>query len=258
MEEEESSLERLRSWRASLILSPPELSFLSDETLLRYLRARGGFRSTCEALQRSLLWRNQHCLQPPACSMCEADWGSHCFLGIGWTASRCPVVYGSVPRASNYEPVGAVNHFAQTLERIFSHPNSAPRFVWLFDMAGYTMRHAMLVRVALGYATTFSRHYPERLEAVVLLNPTPMWDIALSLVRPFLDARTLAKVKPVHALGPEALTAALAGLGLGLSAETLEWVAATQPGPPVPRSLPLPLPPGTTGLRLVEPHDTPS
>ena len=202
----------------------------------------------------------------------------------GWASSNFPVVYGSVPRASNYEPAAAVAHFAQTLEKIFAHPRSGPRFIWrkmlssectpnlcttdpslphtlfiVFDMAGYTMKHAMLVRVALGYATTFSRHYPERLEAVVLLNPTPVWDVALALVRPFLDQRTLSKVRPVHAHGAASLTAALAALDLGLGPEILDWVASTQlTMPPLPRTLPLPLPAGSEGLRLVEPPLPPS
>lgn len=250
---ESASLDALRSWRASLIASPAEAAFLTDETLARYLRARGTVAAASDALRKSLLWRAENCTAAPACATCEGNWGAHCFLGIGWTASGFPIVYGSVPRAASYEPVAAVAHFAQSLEKVFTHPSSGPRFVWLFDMAGYTFRHAMLVRVALGYAMTFSRHYPERLEAVCLLNPPAVWDVALSLVRPFLDARTLAKVRPVHAQGPDALAAALAGLGLGLQPDTLAWVADTQRGAPVPLSLPLPMPPGTEGLRLVEP-----
>ena len=247
-----TQLEKLREWRASVFLSSAEAVFLSDETLVRYLRARGSVGAATDALRRTLLWRAEHCREAPACPACERDPGTHCFLGVGWTNAGLPVVYGSVPRAADYEPAGAVSHFAQTLEKIFSHAHSGPRFVWLFDLAGYTLRHAMLIRAALGYATTFSRHYPERLEAVVLLNPPPVWDVALSLVRPFLDARTLAKVRPVHARAPEALAAALTALELGLSADTIDWVAAVQRTAPVPRTLPLPLPPGAEGLRLAE------
>jgi hypothetical protein len=247
-------LAELRSWRDSEShLSPADSLFLSDHTLQRYLRARGSVKNATDSLKRTMLWRAEHCSTIPACAMCERDSGSHCFLGIGWTASRCPVVYGSVPRAANYETTEAVNHFAQTLEKIFVHPASAQTFIWIFDMAGYSLRHAMLVRTALGHAHTFSQHYPERLEAVILLNPTAIWDIALRIVGPLIDSRTFAKIRPVHAEGPEALSAALRGLDLGLSDVTLAWIEETQRLAPIPRTLPLPLPPGTEGLRLVEP-----
>jgi hypothetical protein len=143
-----AELADLRAWRAASAsrLSPPEITFLSDATLLRYLRARGSVKKACAALNNTLQWRLDHCSRPPTCAMCESDWGAHCFMGVGWSASRFPVVYGSVPRAANYDPEPAVHHFAQTLEKVFAHDRSGERFIWIFDMKGYTMRHVSYLR----------------------------------------------------------------------------------------------------------------
>jgi hypothetical protein len=75
----------------------------------------------------------------------------------------------------------------------------------------------------------------------------------LAVVRPFLDARTQAKIRTVHALSPEAVAAGLAAQDLGLSQETLSWIEAVQRTAPAPRTLPV-LPADSTGLRLSDPR----
>ena len=48
---------------------------------------------------------------------------------------------------------------------------------------------------ATSFLSTFSAHLPERLGCAILVNPPSLFDILLAVMRPFIDARTMGKVK---------------------------------------------------------------
>jgi hypothetical protein len=249
-------------------------AFLTDDVLRRYLTARGSPTAAVKALEATVAWRAGMSRE---CAGCAAAAGSgapppHCFLGLGFAAGGRPVVYGSVPRAQDYTPAAAVAHFVAVLETVLSvappggagdapgpvgrgpapepaaaglglglGPRPGARLVWLFDMTGFGVRHALLIRCALGYASTFSAHYPESLHAAVLLNPPPPVAAMLAAVAPLLDDRTRGKIRTVRGATPGALRDALAAEpGLGLPADVLAWVAAAAATAPVPGTLPPP------------------
>lgn len=84
------------------------------------------------------------------------------------------------------------------------------------------------------------------------LNPPTIWNLMLNAVLPILDHRTKAKIKTIHSNpdDPSSLRAALEGLNLGISGETIEWVMATSRTKPVAGTLP-PLPATAAHMRLV-------
>jgi hypothetical protein len=220
-------------------------AFLTDRTLIRYLRARGTAERAGRALSDTLAWRAAN-IPPPAslpCPTCALSPSAHCFLPLGHTKGGFPVVYGSVPRAGDYETAPAVSHFVRVLESVLAHPASTERLVWVFDMTGFGIRHALLVSIAVRLATTFAWHYPERLEEVLLLNPPRAWEAMLACVRPLLDSKTLGKVRTLRVREPTAARAALAGLEVALRDETIEWIVGALQTEPVPGTLP-PLPAG--------------
>jgi hypothetical protein len=51
---------------------------------------------------------------------------------------------------------------------------------------------------ANSFLSTFAAHLPERLGAAILVNPPGLFDILLAVVRPFIDARTMGKVKIIR------------------------------------------------------------
>lgn len=94
---------------------------------------------------------------------------------------------GDTAGASHDDGIAATASASTTAAPASPYPATdvaGKRFVWLFDMAGYGLRHATLIRIALGYARTFSHHYPETLEAAVLVSDIPACLPPLSPSRP--------------------------------------------------------------------------
>ena len=238
--------------RASLSDEDASDPWLTDETLMRYIVARRGkIDAAKKMLQSTLAWRKKtFTFAGPVCELCCKEWTTHCFLPIGLSQEGCPVLFGSVPR-NNFEfdndPDLAVKHFAHTLEKVFSVPSSAAQFIWIFDFAGYGLSHAMMIKASLGYASVFSNHFPERLFRVVLLNPPAVFGMCLSMVTPFLDERTHAKIVTLHT-SPEQVREKL-GAKLRLKEHTLQWLEAALKTAPKPGTLP-PLPPDSAELQL--------
>lgn len=63
------------------------------------------------------------------------------------------------------------------------------------DFKGYGFWHAMQARLGISFATIFGQHMPERLCKIILVNPPAVFDILLKAIRPFVDHRTLNKVR---------------------------------------------------------------
>lgn len=72
----------------------------------------------------------------------------------------------------------------------------------------------------------------------MLLNPPWLFDMLLAVMRPFIDAKTMAKVKIVRpSKEPGALAAELAALGVTDAAQ-VAWLEAVTGMEAVPGSLP--------------------
>ncbi|KAA0175056.1 hypothetical protein FNF27_03354 [Cafeteria roenbergensis] len=130
--------------------------------------------------------------------------------------------------ATRGEPTDAITRLEATLAW------RADRWVWLVDMRGYTLWSSMAnTRAGIQMASVFSAHYPERLGAVVLLEPPSVFGALLSAIRPFLDAKTVAKIRSVH--GSTDVAAVLDEL---LTREQRAWVDEAMRIPAEPGSLP--------------------
>jgi len=241
---------------AAAVRAPAAAAFASDATLRRYLVATEGAggapnaAAARKALLHTIEWRERTFgAQPPRCAACEEDETTHCFVPLGTAGGGDAVLYGSVPRAASHEADAAVAHFAHQIERVIPG-GAAGRLTWIFDCSGFSLYHATLFRASIAHATVFSAHFPERAQKVVLLNPPAVWEICLAAARPFIDARTLAKIRVVRASSAAALAAHAEVGALALGADVVEWLGETVfASEPRPGTLP-PLPRGAAGLAL--------
>ena len=104
------------------------------------------------------------------------------------------------------------------------------------DFNGFGLRHAMGGSTATNFLSTFSSHLPERLGAALLINPPSIFDMLLAVLRPFIDARTMGKVKILRPK-PGQLAGDLAPYGVTCPRQ-LAWLEKVLAMPAAPGSLP--------------------
>ena len=230
-----ADLAALREWRDEVlaggtapgVTTAEAREFLGDDvTLARYAVARGGdLAATKAALLASVAWRNKVIRRPMSCDACVATSGrAHCFIPLGLDAHQRPVIYASQPRALDTPPEVQMHHVVHTVEHALTTPGAHYQWVWVVDFNGFGFSHAMAVRAATSVMSAFTHHMPERLGAVLLINPPGIFDLLLAVVRPIADARTLSKVHSISA--PPTRLAAVLTADHGLSHDAATWIAA--------------------------------
>ena len=96
--------------------------------------------------------------------------------------------------------------------------------------ARHTLSHTSLPplpragKTSNAFLSQFQAHLPERLATAVLVNPPWVFDLLLGVMRPFIDAKTMAKVKIVRP-AKGGLAAELAAFGVTDAAQ-LAWLEA--------------------------------
>lgn len=228
----------------SAALSPASASFLGERsTLLRYATARNGdYAAALRNLEETLVWRATHVPAALSCPACASDALSHCFFPLGLDAHRRVVIYASAAKARINERDVTVQHMCHTLEHAWRATEAldlAAQWVWVIDFGGFSFWNAMQGSTSSGAMSAFSAHMPERLGAVLLLNPPGVFDMLLAVLKPLLDARTMSKVHVVRG-DAEAVADKLHAVGIhrggadGIGA----WMAAVLAMPPVAGAVP--------------------
>eukprot|EP00760_Papus_ankaliazontas_P020576 PhM_4_TR18462/c0_g1_i1/m.77200 len=236
-----SAMIQLQEWRDSLD-DAEDRQFASDEALARYLTARKNkYSAARHMLEKSLQWRVQALPRPKCvmrCHLCDVDPYQHCFIPLGFDCFGNVVVYGCAPRARNHDADHAVRHVTQTLFYIWESFPFSKQWVWIVDFNGYGLTHAMQAKIGIAFLTTFDNHFPERLRAVILVNPPSVFQVLLKALKPFGDERTWAKLRTVKGK-PEEVSRALAkNFGI-VSNTTLTWIERVLSMEPKPGNMPL-------------------
>jgi len=238
----------LAAWRdsESAGLSADERAWCSRRTIARYCAARNNdVEAATTMLRETVEWRRT-IKRPLRCEPCEADKGAHCFLPLGLSESGTLVLYICPARAAQSNVEDAISHVVATLESCFSHPRSDNRWIVVMDFSGFGLTHALQVRLGSHFSSFFSRHLPETLHYFLLLNTPTLFQMLRSLIEPFADARTMAKVKSIDGVG-DGLREQL--VTLGVPARIARWVQDALEREPKPNNLP-PLPPGAAELAV--------
>lgn len=202
------ALAALASFRSRVrcqIGRPEAVEFATDDTLLRYLRARDGNEEKALSMFLSTLaWRAKN-INPVAaassgdeapygtCEQCKTDPRSHCFFNVGNDALGRPVVYSCAARAANKVVEDNMIHMALELERLFEGNKAPGKYVWVIDFKGMGMRDAN-PRMATTAIPMFTDHYPERMGQIVLINPPAIFHMFWKACKPILDNVTKEKI----------------------------------------------------------------
>lgn len=173
------------------------------EAVERYLIAyKNEAAAATAALAKTVRWRRETVPLPPRlprCDACQREATSHCITCVGLLNDGRPVIYLSPPRARDLGTASCTQHLISELEAAFSIRGCASAGVWFVDLRGFSLlQSGMNPGLGLAYVRLLSDHYPERLSTLLLVQPPYYFELFLSALRPFLDARTAAKIVTLH------------------------------------------------------------
>jgi hypothetical protein len=132
------------------------------------------------------------------------------------------LIYGCPARAGETNVEETMAHCIHTLEKQWPN-DGAKRWIWIVDFKGFGIIHSLNARLGISFAMVFKQHFPERLKAIVLINPPIVFKALISAISTFADERTLSKLIQVNAVtGGEIIEKIHKQFGLGL--ETQVWL----------------------------------
>ncbi|XP_071737732.1 uncharacterized protein [Rutidosis leptorrhynchoides] len=179
-------------------------TFLSDQSISRYLRARNwNVKKAEKMLEESLIWRMNY---KPA----EIRWehvAAEAETGKIYRSSFMDKQGRSIlvmrPRCQNSKSTRAqIKYLVYCMENaIFNLPPDQEQMVWLIDFNGFSMSN-ISIKSTKETAHILQDHYPERLGQAILYNPPKLFEPFWKVVKPFLEPKTANKVKFVYADDP--------------------------------------------------------
>ena len=176
----------------------PELTAgLFDGMLLRFLRARKlSIKKASKMLAAHIKWRDE--VKPEAVSQGDISTSlpSGCWRVMGRSEDGSPVLWVQVskwnPHQYSFEEYqNYVAYFVHHAETMF---DKSTQYAVIFDMAGWGLWMARYLSYINRLVKIAQDHYPERLRTVLLLNTPMLFRASWALIKPWLDAKTAAKV----------------------------------------------------------------
>lgn len=184
------------------------LLYCTDACLRRYLEARNwNVGKAKKMLEESLKWRSTY--RPE-----EIRW--HEVANEGET--------GKVYRANFHDRYGRtvlilrpgkqntaaadnqIRHLVYLIENaILNLPEGQEQMSWLIDFTGWSLNTNVPIRTARDSSHILQNHYPERLAIAFLYNPPRIFEAFWKIVKYFLDAKTIQKVKFVYPKNKESV-----------------------------------------------------
>jgi hypothetical protein len=117
------------------------------------------------------------------CPVCAKDPTSHSLKRLD-DEEETVVMYTKPAEATRYwDRDGILFHYDNYLSQIQGD------WIWIFDADGFSIKHIMEIGVATGLAQLISSKYSERLQKIIIKNPTPIVELAVVVVRPFLNKK---------------------------------------------------------------------
>lgn len=123
---------------------------------------------------------------PYACPICAVDPTSHSLVILPQSCFyTCPA------KATKYtDTEGIVNHYDGVLGQ-----HSPKPWTWIFDSAGFELRHMMEVTTATRLARLINDKYSANLTKIIVVNPTWHIRITYMMVKPFLSTALQSKIE---------------------------------------------------------------
>ena len=115
------------------------------------------------------------------CPVCAEDPTSHSFKQIETLPDGTVIMYTKPAEASKYwDRDGILFHYDQKLSTVGD-------WVWVFDAEGFSFEHMLEVDVAISLAKLISSKYSQTLKKIMIINPSFMVQIMITIVTPFLN-----------------------------------------------------------------------
>eukprot|EP00730_Choanoeca_flexa_P009728 TRINITY_DN13016_c0_g1_i1.p1 TRINITY_DN13016_c0_g1~~TRINITY_DN13016_c0_g1_i1.p1 ORF type:complete len:306 (+),score=54.81 TRINITY_DN13016_c0_g1_i1:2-919(+) len=198
--EERQQMQQLRKLIQAHDLYACSESFLSDTTLLRYVRARdGNVDKAHKMLVNSLEWRQEWKPEDISDEDVKEDIDMCKMYVQGHDRHGRPVVI--FRPANDVDGVGSiltkVRFYVWTLEKaIAAMPADEHQMTWLVDMNGYRVGPSDLKRLSLARAllATLQDQYPERVAKLIMVKPPWYFSVLFGMLKPFISKATLSKV----------------------------------------------------------------
>ncbi|KAJ2828609.1 hypothetical protein FBU31_002882 [Coemansia sp. 'formosensis'] len=178
--------------------------WLSDECIARYVRARKGvYEDTKRALRKTIEWRaatRPHALRPDAVEI-ENRTGKMYFNGFDKMAR--PVIYMYNHRQNTKDADSQIRWVIYTMEASIRHMRpGVEKVILAVDATHWSFSNSVSVGTARKFLDTLANHYPERLGHAIIFNPPKFFVAFYSLLSPFVDPATKAKVAFVNSDAP--------------------------------------------------------
>jgi len=181
--------------------------FLSDATILRFLRARSwNVQKASKMLKAAVKWRAAY--KPEM---------------ISWEDIAHEAETGKIYRADYKDKLGRtvlvlrpglenttsgkeqIKYLVYSLEKaIMNLTDGQEKMVWLTDFQGWSLGSTPL-KVTRETVNVLQDCYPERLGLAILYNPPRVFESFWKIVKPFLDHETQKKVKFVYSNDKESM-----------------------------------------------------
>ncbi|KAJ2460955.1 hypothetical protein GGF42_000506 [Coemansia sp. RSA 2424] len=178
--------------------------WLSDECIARYVRARKGvYEDTKRALRKTIEWRaatRPHALRPDAVEI-ENRTGKMYFNGFDKMAR--PIIYMYNHRQNTKDADSQIRWVIYTMEASIRHMSpGVEKVVLAVDATHWGFSNSVSISTARKFLDTLANHYPERLGHAIIFNPPKLFVGFYSLLSPFVDPATRAKVAFVNPDAP--------------------------------------------------------
>eukprot|EP01060_Flectonema_neradi_P001242 TRINITY_DN10732_c0_g1_i1.p1 TRINITY_DN10732_c0_g1~~TRINITY_DN10732_c0_g1_i1.p1 ORF type:complete len:360 (+),score=86.83 TRINITY_DN10732_c0_g1_i1:58-1080(+) len=208
-------------------LTPPQLAWLNDKCLLRYLRARKyNVEKASQMLKSTMNWRATHA--PAAISHKQVmDISTHKSNYIHMTSDEghpiCYMRFARDPRGFNDKD--KLEYIKFTLEeatRVMKYNESRfpniEKIIYIIDLKGFSLSAPGANRdIASRWGEMLQYHYPERLHKAYLVNYPAIFSVFWSAVKLFIDSVTASKVKFVSHTSRSSLRTYFEAEGFNLS-----------------------------------------
>jgi hypothetical protein len=120
------------------------------------------------------------------CPVCKAKPGSHSLRRLADQDGKA-IFYTRPAEATKYWDLpGILDHYDGTLGEYMGP------WIWVFDAAGFSWTHALQFDVAIGIAKLITQKYSATLEAIRIINPTPLVNFVRRIIWPFLNKKLKA------------------------------------------------------------------
>ncbi|KAJ2044021.1 hypothetical protein IW146_008668 [Coemansia sp. RSA 922] len=178
--------------------------WLSDECIARYVRARKGvYEDTKRALRKTIEWRaatRPHALRPDAVEI-ESRTGKMYFNGFDKMAR--PIIYMYNHRQNTKDADSQIRWVVYTMEASIRHMRpGVEKVILAVDATHWSFSNSVSIGTARKFLDTLANHYPERLSHAIIFNPPKFFVAFYSLLSPFVDPATRAKVAFVNPDAP--------------------------------------------------------